>query len=260
MDNKKDDDKYLVPGLSRGLEILQLFDEQNTELSLSEIAQKMGINRSSAFRIVYTLELCEFLRKNDAKKYSLGLKILEIGSYIMDSIAINDYALPIMKDLRNDVGIAVHLSVLDGIDAVYINTLQGLGMFTSNIKTGERWPSYATVTGQLLLAGLSDKEIKERFKDFNDWQLFSDITAQNIDELLHKVAVARQSSYLISWQKFRNNMLACAAPIINPHTSLVKYVISVSCPAMTYTPHEFETEVAPKVIEAANKISPYAYL
>lgn len=260
MDSSTENDKYLVPGLSRGLEILQLFNEKNPELSLSEIAEKMGINRSSAFRIVYTLEQCDFLRKNDAKKYSLGLKILEIGSYIIGSIAINDYALPIMKELRNDIGIAVHLSVLDGLDSVYINSLQGLGLFTSNIKTGARWPSYATVTGQLLLTGLSDAEIRERFEGFTEWESFSDITAKNIDELLHKVAIARQSSYLISWQKFRNNMLACAAPIINTQNNRVKYVISVSCPAMTFTPHEFETEIAPKVVEAANKISPFAYL
>ena len=260
MDNNDDENKYLVPGLVRGLEILRFFNDETPELSLSEIAHRMNISRSSAFRIVYTLEYCNYLRKNDAKKYSLGFKILEVSSNIMDSLAINDYAIPIMRELRDKIGIAVHLSVLDGIDVIYINTLQSLGVFTSNIKVGDRWPSYATVIGQLLLSGLSDNEIRERFKDFNDWQRFSDTTAKNIDELLQKVTVARYSDYLISWQKYKNNMLACASPVINPQTNHVKYVLSASCPAMTYTPDEFEIIVAPKVVEAAKKLSPFGNL
>lgn len=67
----KNDDRYLVPGLVRGLAILQAFDQQTQEMTITEIAEILDVNRSSAFRLIYTLESCGFLRKASQKPMHL---------------------------------------------------------------------------------------------------------------------------------------------------------------------------------------------
>lgn len=59
----KNDDRYLVPWLVRGLAILQAFNQQAQEMTITEIAEILEVNRSSAFRLIYTLEACGYLRK-----------------------------------------------------------------------------------------------------------------------------------------------------------------------------------------------------
>ncbi len=63
----KNDDRYLVPGLVRGLAILQAFNQQAQEMTITEIAEILEVNRSSAFRLIYTLESCGYLRKASQK-------------------------------------------------------------------------------------------------------------------------------------------------------------------------------------------------
>lgn len=64
---QKNDDRYLVPGLVRGLAILQAFNQQAQEMTITEIAEILEVNRSSAFRLIYTLESCGYLRKASQK-------------------------------------------------------------------------------------------------------------------------------------------------------------------------------------------------
>ena len=64
------DERYLVPGLVRGLAIIKLFDQQHQEMTISEIAEKLDVNRSSAFRLIHTLEFCGYLRKMSQKTWA----------------------------------------------------------------------------------------------------------------------------------------------------------------------------------------------
>ncbi len=254
-----DIDKYLVPGLLRGLKILESFTPENKEMNLSQIAELLDINRSSAFRLVQTLEYAGFLKKTPHKTYSLDVKVLHLGYNVLSAMAVPDRAMPIMQRLRDETGMAVHLSILENTDILYINNVQALGAFTSNIRIGTRWPAYATVIGQLLLTSLSDEEIQQRFEQLPEWTKFSDSTATNIQELLEKVSIARESKYLISWKKFRPDMIACAAPILNQQCQTIQYALSISCPATNVSEAEFEKDIVPKIIQAANEISLLTY-
>ncbi len=250
-----DSEKYLVPGLLRGLTILESFSAEKKELGLSEIALLLDINRSSAFRLVQTLEYAGFIRKTPQKTYTLDLKVLHLGYGALANIPITESALPIMKKLRDATGVAVHLSILDNNDIIYISNVQALGAFTSNIKIGTRWPAYATVIGLLLLTALSEQEIRKRFASQETWIAYSDRTVKNVNELVEKVISLKNAPYLISWQQFKKGMLASAAPIRNQHTQKVEYVLSISCPASTFTADKFEHEITPLVTQAADEIS-----
>jgi DNA-binding transcriptional ArsR family regulator len=135
----KNDDRYLVPGLVRGLAILQAFNQEAQEMTISEIAEILDVNRSSAFRLIYTLESCGYLRKASQKTYALDSKVMELGFNSLSKLSLLDLSTPLMKELRDQTKIAVHLSILEGTHIVFVNNIQSSGPFTSTINLGTRW-------------------------------------------------------------------------------------------------------------------------
>ncbi|UOO89749.1 IclR family transcriptional regulator [Vitreoscilla massiliensis] len=259
MTTDQETEKYLVPGLLRGLAILELYSDSKKALTLTEIAESLDINRSSAFRLVQTLEYAGYLKKGAQKSYTLDSKVMQLGYLTLSHMSLPEVSQPIMQQLRDKTTLATHLAVLNHRDLVYVSNEQALGTFTSNIQTGARWPAYATVIGQILLSALDENEIRALFHNFQEWQAYSSITPTNIEELLTRIAFVREQEYLISWGKFRSDMAACAVPIINRRTHKPIAALSVSCPLNMFEKEEFITKIVPCVIEAANQISDYFY-
>lgn len=254
------DERYLVPGLIRGLAILKLFDPNHQEMTISEIAEKIDVNRSSAFRLIHTLEFCGYLRKTSQKTYALNSNVMELGFNSLSKSSLIDLATPIMKELRDHIKIAVHLSVLEGTDIVFISNVQSIGPFTSNVHIGTHWHAHATVIGQLILSRLPVDEVKRRYANFTDWKVYSERTPRDIHSLLERLDYVRQQASMISWGHFNTDMAACAAPIFNQATHEVSAVLSVSCPLSTYTEEVFRSEVVNNVVQYADKISKFVYL
>lgn len=253
------DDRYLVPGLVRGLAILKLFDQHHQEMTISEIAEKIDVNRSSAFRLIHTLEYCGYLRKMSQKTYALNSQVMELGFNSLSQSSITDLATPLMRELRDKIKIAVHLSILEGTDIVFISNVQSIGSFTSNIHIGTRWPAHATVIGQLILSQLPIAEVKKRYENMSHWQVFSNRTPHNLESLLTRLNEVRGQPFMISWGHFNTDMAACAAPIYNQSNKDITAVLSVSCPISTYTEDKFKDYISNEVIEYANKISKFIY-
>ncbi|SNX46400.1 IclR family transcriptional regulator [Acinetobacter puyangensis] len=258
-DSDKNEERYLVPRLMRGLAILEAFNDHANEMTISEIAELIEVNRSSAFRLIYTLESCGYLKKTSQKTYSLDSKVMELGFNHLSKLSLTDISTPIMKDLRDRIKIAIHLSILEGTHIVFINNVQSIGHFTSNIHVGTRWPAHATVIGQLLLSNLSEAEVRKRYKKFQDWDTFSDLTPKNLKELLKRLDYVRTQKSMTSWGHYNHDIAACAAPIYRQLSQEMVAVLSVSCPVSTYDEDTFKNKIAIEVIETANKISNFLY-
>lgn len=254
------DERYLVPGLVRGLAILKLFDQNHQEMTISEIAEKIDVNRSSAFRLIHTLEHCGYLRKMSQKAYALNSNVMELGFNSLSKSSLTDLAAPIMRELRDRIKIAVHLSVLEGTDIVFISNVQSNGPFTSTVHIGTRWPAHATVIGQLILSQLSESEVIKRYENLSNWEIFSELTPHNMEALLKRLREVRKQPFMVSWGHFNTDMAACAAPIYSQSNQKVAAILSVSCPLSTYSEDKFRNDVAQNVIEYANKISKFIYI
>ncbi|MEN6670037.1 IclR family transcriptional regulator [Psychrobacter sp. B38] len=250
------DDKYMVNSLRNGLLLMELFNKDEiVELSLSEIAAQLNINKSSAYRLLFTLEHMGYIKKDSNKNYMLDIKVVDLSHSYLTAISFKQEAYEVMEQLRDDTGTAVHLFTLDGTEIVNLQNIQPLGSFSSNILPGLRWPAYATVIGQMLLSDLTDEEIKRRFQNFSEWKVYSDATPTNLDELVKVVDKARGKSHLTSWQKFNNDMIACAAPIKDLSSNKIVHVLSVSFPAQAFTKEHFEQHITPAIVASAKILS-----
>ncbi|WP_199507250.1 MULTISPECIES: IclR family transcriptional regulator [unclassified Psychrobacter] len=250
------DEKYIVNSLRNGILLMELFNKDDiNEMSLSEIAAQLRINKSSAYRLLFTLEQMGYIKKDHNKNYMLDLKVVDLSHSYLKSISFKQEAYAVMEQLRDDTGTAIHLFTLDGTEIVNLQNIQPLGSFTSNILPGLRWPAYATVIGQMLLSDLSDEEVKSRFEHFSTWESYSDATPTNLDSLLQAVQRARGKKHLTSWQKFNNDMVACTAPIKDLSSNKMVYALSLSFPAHAFTPEHFEQHIVPAIVEAADNLS-----
>ncbi len=115
------DGRYRVPGLIRGLALLEAFSGERSSLSLADLSRVLGASRSSTFRIAYTLNELGYLVRDDAtKSYRLGSRVLGLGFGYLSSLELAESARPHLEALRDRTDCSAHLAVLDGVEIVYV--------------------------------------------------------------------------------------------------------------------------------------------
>lgn len=154
--------RYVVPGLERGLAILELFGREHPNLALSHIAKQLKLPRSTVFRLLYTLEAAGYLAKlRDTGKYTLTPKALSLGFNYLNQLPLPQVAQPVLKALSEEAQASTHLVVLDGFDAVHIARITPAALIVSNLQVGTRRPAHIVPSGRMLLAHMSDEELMQ---------------------------------------------------------------------------------------------------
>jgi len=104
----------MIKSLQRALNILDLFDEQPAELGITEIAEILGLHKSTAAGLVYTLKHNDTLDQDpETRKYSLGFKLVERASTLLDRFDVRKAALPHLQKLMAWCDESVNLAVRD---------------------------------------------------------------------------------------------------------------------------------------------------
>lgn len=247
-------ERYNVPGLERGLKLLELLAEPGCELSLSQAARELGISRSSAFRLFYTLEHLRYLRRGNAEhKFRLGHQVLRLGFGLLAGLDIVDIAQKPLETLREITGGSAHLGVRDRTEVLYIISLPARQRVTTNIHLGTRLPAYATSMGRILLGDLQAPEIRDLYKGVR-LKAFTDQTPTSITQLCEKVATDRERGYVLSRGHFESDIWTIAAPVFD-HSGRIIAAASVTYPANTVNRATFEGLTKDQVCGTAREIS-----
>ena len=160
--NQKMAQKYIVPGLQRGLQILRAFNRDRTQLGAPDIAKEFNIPRSTVFRLMQTLEYMGFLEKvKNSSNFRLGAGVLSLGFEFLASLEVTDLARPVLEKLRDSTGFSSHLVIRDGWDVVFVVKAAAKTTFASSVNIGTRLPAHGTILGRMLLADLSEVELKQ---------------------------------------------------------------------------------------------------
>ena len=247
-------DRYIVPGLVRGLAILTAFSNEDQELGVSDIARKIGTTRSTAFRLAYTLEHLGYLQKaGNSKRYRIASRVLDLGYSYLSSLDIVQRSGPILEELRDHTNTSTHLIVRDGREIVYVARCESRMFFASTISVGTRLPAHATAPGRVLLSGMKTSDVVSLY-DGVKLERFSDQTPTSTSELISQLERDRENGHVISWGFFDPKVTSIAAPI-RDETGTIIAAISVSCPMSTYERDEFETKVLRLVQRSADDMS-----
>jgi DNA-binding IclR family transcriptional regulator len=246
--------QYNAPALEHGLHILEHFGQGVERMRLSDIAREIGISRSSAFRLVQTLQSLGYLeRDEDTKSYRLGSRVLALGYSFLASKDVVELARPVLEQLRDATGCSTHIGILEGNEVVYIGRVPSLQPVATNIKLGSRLPAYATTMGRMLLAYRAEADVK-RLYGRTKLRPFSPRTPANYDELRTQLETDRARGYAISHSNFEAGIASVAAPIFGTTGSVVA-AVNVSGPEGAVVRSVFDSTIRDAVRAAARAIS-----
>lgn len=235
----------------KSMEILNLFLTHD-RLNLQEIAELTKIPKTSAHRMIGSLKEMGFLTKDEEGKYSLGLLFLHFGQLVAERLDIRHKALPVMRELRDEVGEAVNLIVRDGNEAMYIekvDTPQPVRVYTA---IGRKAPMYAGACARILLAFLPEYE-RDRYLDEVELKQIASKTVTDPEQLQKVLLEAKKKGYTISHSELYDHTSAIGAPIFN-HIGHLVAGISIVGPESRFQKDRLPILIK-KVKDAANNIS-----
>jgi IclR family pca regulon transcriptional regulator len=151
--------------LERGLAILGCFTPDRPVLGIADIADDLGMSRSTTHRYVITLVALGYLEQGASRKYRLGMRVTDLGMSALNSIGLREHAHSYLEELRQRTSYTVNLSVLDDGEILYVDRArsfrQGQRKIDLDLHSGSRLPAYCTSIGKVLLANLLEEEQRD---------------------------------------------------------------------------------------------------
>jgi len=213
--------------VKKALSILMAFKELETEeMGLSEISSYLGIPKSTLSFLINTLVEDGFLRKVETGKYSLGLKLFELGNLVGQQLDLRKRSLPHLRSIVDILGETVHLAILNQDKAFYIEKVEGKYATSIPSQVGRHNPLHCTGVGKVLLAYLEQSEINRIIKE-KGLERMTKNTICDPKSLFAELNKVRSNDYALDNEEFENGLLCFAAPIKN-HKGTVVAAISIS--------------------------------
>jgi len=241
-----------IRAVDRALDILMCFTRQTPSLSMTQIADKIGMNKSTVHRLLGTLEKRHFLHRDaDSGQYQLGVHMLQMAHLALENNTIRKAATPFLKELASRSQETITLSILDGNEVIFLNVIESPQRVKLAASVGQRMPAFATAAGKAMLSRL-DKSQVEKILD-QGMQRYTPHTVRTKAALLENIAVARRQGFAISMQEYEDGINAVAAPVLALDGSLMA-AVTVAGPAYRFS-REKMLEVGPAIIVIGEAIA-----
>jgi PcaR/PcaU/PobR family beta-ketoadipate pathway transcriptional regulator len=245
---------YYVESLARGLSILSLFSQGRPALSLTDIAHHLDLNKTTALRLLSTLEILGYLQRDpQTKLYRPGLEVLRLGFVVLGGMEVRQVAAPYLRQLVDEVEETVNLAVLDNHEVIYIDRVGSKHMLNIYRPIGSRLPAYCTSTGKSQLAFLPANRL-EQILAATTWTRLTETTLTTPEALRQNLALVRERGFADSNGEMIPELRAVAAPIRQNGGEVIA-AVNISVPSHRVPYEKLITDLGPKVIEAAHKIS-----
>ena len=215
-----------VRAVERALDILICFTPDKPTRSLTQIAERVGMHKSTVLRLLATLENKHFISRDKATgTYQLGLRFIEIASIMLHGIDIQQWAQPYLQNLSDESGETVDLAVLDGNHVIYLKVIESSQRVKIAAAAGERLPIFCTATGKAFLAYLSDDQVRQLLHE--GLSRYTEKTLLSLPDLFADLHATRERGFAISEQEYEKDINAIAAPILDANGCPVAVVAIV---------------------------------
>jgi len=186
-----------IKSIEKALQILNCFSEDEFELDLPRIVQKINLPKTTVFRILTTLEKEGVVTQNqENKKYRLGLKLFELGSLVFRKLKLREVALPFIEELSEKSGETVHLGILDKDEVISIEKADSSFSLRHSVYIGKRAPAYCTGVGKALLAFQPPEKIR-LFLQQSKRKKYTANTITDADELEKELEKVRKEGFAV---------------------------------------------------------------
>lgn len=219
-------EKFLQ-SVDNALGILELFSGNVQELGVSDISRLTGLGRSTAHRLLATLENRRFVEQNPSTgKYKLGMKIVNIAANVLGRLNIIDECRTYLEQVSEETGESSHLALYSQGEITFVDKVHGRNPAIMSSMIGTKRPAYCTGTGKVLLAFLPEKEL-EKYLRTVQLNKYTPMTITSCDELEERLTTIRDMGYGEDQQESEEGLVCFAAPI-RDRTGKVVAAVSVS--------------------------------
>ena len=230
-----------VRAVERALNILNCFNPNQLELTLTEISKEIGLARSTTLRILTTLEKNAFLAKNEETyKYSLGSKIAHLGMLCFSNMDFRKIARPYMVRLRALYNESVSLYIAQGNYRVCVERVESTQPLRRVVNIGDRLILTRGASGRVLLAYME----KEKIREILEGDPYT--SEEELEEL-------RRLGYAVSKGEREEGVTSIAAPVFDAQNKMIT-ALAISGPSIRFSDEELPERIN-TVKEYAQKIS-----
>ncbi|MFC0024976.1 IclR family transcriptional regulator [Neobacillus cucumis] len=220
---------YQYSSLRNALRLFNLFSIEEPELQLEEIASRLEIGQSTAFRLVHTLMVEGFIvRDSSAKSYRLAASVLALGHTLIKKEQICHLSMDIIEKLAEKTGETAHIAIFQEHHALYLLKIESANPVDLLSHAGRKNPLHCTSTGQVLLAYQEHAIIEQVLE-----RGLASYTAKTITDprrLKDLLDTIRIKGFAVSREELHKGVVSIAAPVIMSR-SKVKASVSIAGPA-----------------------------
>lgn len=236
-----------IQSLARGLKILDLLAAADDTVGITEIAEYLGMDKSSISRVMQTLAFYGYAEQDaSTRRYRLGPQVVVLGQALLNRMPLRDQARPFLQQLVDRTGECAHLGVLAQNQVLYLDQVESSATLRVNTRIGTLAPLHCTALGKALIS-FSRLDLPEQLNPFTSR------TITNADVLRLHLEQTRQQGYAIDDEEYNYDVRCVAAPVYN-HDNKVVGAIGISGPAGRMN-LERMPETAALVCEVARALS-----
>jgi DNA-binding IclR family transcriptional regulator len=242
-----------VKSAERVTALLELLGERKSPLRLMEIAQALGIPKSSAHGLLQTLLSKGFVVRDDLQRYRIGMKLFSLAASALEFLDIRHVARPTMEALTARLHATCNLAVLDGHEVLYIEKVEDRSNPVRLVtQVGTRLPAHVTSLGKVLVAELPDAARKTWLKEHTFTKLTSQ-TRTTATAFSRDLLAYEKTGFAVDNHEFHEAINGFAAGV-RDSTGTVVAALSLTCLGTAVTAEE-QSRIGKQVCEAAEEIS-----
>ncbi|MEU5903105.1 IclR family transcriptional regulator [Micromonospora sp. NPDC047467] len=242
----------MAQSIRRAIDLIRRSAEH--PLSLTEAAEVLGVHKSTALRILQTLEAARFVRRTGAGTYVLGSGVIELSELALGSMDLRQFAAAHLRALQRDTGHTVHLAQLTGDEIIYIDKVDSQAFDAVKLpsRVGRAVSIYASAVGKTIVAYLPPDE-RDRLLSHVVFERFTDTTLTDHDSLEAELTSIRERGWATDNGEHDAYVMCVAAPV---RDSRGQVIAAASMTAIEVIASLDELMSAlPLLLETANKIS-----
>ncbi|MDQ0163055.1 IclR family transcriptional regulator [Aeribacillus alveayuensis] len=244
--------RYMLSSVKNALRLLRSFTLEEPEKKVTDLAESLGLGKSTVSRLLSTLESEGFVIKDEeTRKYRLGLSILHLNTVLTSHLEITRESQPVLEQLVNEVEETAHVAQLEDMEVIYVNRVECSHPVRILSHIGRRNPLHCTSSGKVLLAFQGEHKV-EQYIDQKGLQPYTLKTITDPEKLKMELETIKKQGYAISIEERMEGVTSIAAPI-KDYTGKVKYALTVIGPVHRMNP--YHPQMIHKVINAAKEIS-----
>ncbi len=242
-----------INSLSRGAQILRFLSEAGGSLGVTELAERLQVDPSTAYRLLATLENHGLVAQDqESKKYTVGYGVLEIAAGLLRRLNVAEIAQPHLRALSAVTGESTHIAVRNGTRAVSVGSEAASGVLRVEMSIGNAEPLYCTAVGKALLTDFVESDLRAIFAG-QELERFTAQTITSIEDLAAELERGRRLGYAYDDEELHPGVRCIACPI-RDHGRRVVAAVGISMPAIRMS-REQRTEIVRHISPVAELIS-----